>query len=106
MISKGQDTITIKDIREAISDDEVASKYLNITSVPILILSPLRKEKNPSVSIFRLPDGNIGFKDFGTNEKGTIYDLLSKIWNMIPPRISVTILFWDSAKPLSEIIGM
>ena len=92
MISKGQDTITIKDLREVISDDEVASKYLNITSVPILILSPLRKEKNPSVSIFRLPDGNIGFKDFGTNEKGTIYDLLSKIWNISKKQVYRRIL--------------
>ena len=82
MIGKSQDTISINNVREITSDDEVVSKYFNITAIPSIILSPLRKDRNPSLSIFRLPDGNIGYKDFGTGEKGSIYRLLSKLWNI------------------------
>ena len=82
MIGKSQDTISINNVRDITSDDEVVSKYFNITAIPSIILSPLRKDRNPSLSIFRLPDGNIGYKDFGTGEKGSIYRLLSKLWNI------------------------
>ena len=45
MIGKSQDTISINNVREITSDDEVVSKYFNITAIPSIILSPLRKKK-------------------------------------------------------------
>lgn len=103
MVSKGQDNININDVREITSDDEVVSKYLNINSVPIIMLSPLRKDKNPSLSIFRLPDGNIGYKDFGTGEKGIVYDLLSKLWNIPIKQVYRRII--DDYSPSNTLIN-
>lgn len=103
MVSKGQDNISINDVREITSDDEVVSKYLGINSVPVIMLSPLRKDKNPSLSIFRLPDGNIGYKDFGTGEKGIIYDLLSKLWNISIKQVYRRII--DDYSPSNTLIN-
>ena len=103
MVSKGQDNININDVREITSDDEVVSKYLGINSVPIIMLSPLRKDKNPSLSIFRLPDGNIGYKDFGTGEKGIVYDLLSKLWNISIKQVYRRII--DDYSPSNTLIN-
>ena len=103
MVSKGQDNININDVREITSDDEVVSKYLGINSVPIIMLSPLRKDKNPSLSIFRLPDGNIGYKDFGTGEKGIVYDLLSKLWNISIKQVYIRII--DDYSPSNTLIN-
>lgn len=103
MVSKGQDNININDVREITSDDEVVSKYLNINSVPIIMLSPLRKDKNPSLSIFRLPDGNICYKDFGTGEKGSVYDLLSKLWNISIKQVYRRII--DDYSPSNTLIN-
>lgn len=103
MVSKGQDNISINDVREITSDDEVVSKYLGINSVPIIMVSPLRKDKNPSLSIFRLPDGNIGYKDFGTGEKGIIYDLLSKLWNISIKQVYRRII--DDYSPSNTLIN-
>lgn len=103
MVSKGQDNISINDVREITSDDEVVSKYLSINSVPVIMLSPLRKDKNPSLSIFRLPDGNIGYKDFGTGEKGIVYDLLSKLWNISIKQVYRRII--DDYSPSNTLIN-
>lgn len=103
MVSKGQDNISINDVREITSDDEVVSKYLGINSVPIIMLSPLRKDKNPSLSIFRLPDGNIGYKDFGTGEKGIVYDFLSKLWNISIKQVYRRII--DDYSPSNTLIN-
>lgn len=103
MVSKGQDNININDVREITSDDEVVSKYFGINSVPIIMLSPLRKDKNPSLSIFRLPDGNIGYKDFGTGEKGIVYDLLSKLWNISIKQVYRRII--DDYSPSNTLIN-
>lgn len=103
MVSKGQDNININDVREITSDDEVVSKYLGINSVPTIMLSPLRKDKNPSLSIFRLPDGNICYKDFGTGEKGSVYDLLSKLWNISIKQVYRRII--DDYSPSNTLIN-
>ena len=55
--------------------------YLNIDVLPALINSPLRQDRNASVSIFS-PDGvKVFYKDFGTGEHGSIFDLLGRMWN-------------------------
>ena len=81
MISKGTDTIVIEDVRRVTTDYEVANKYLGINSVPSNINSILREDKNPSLCIFPYKD-SLFFKDFGTNQSGNIYQLLSLYWNI------------------------
>ena len=81
MVSKGTDTISIDDVRRVTTDYEVANKYLGINSVPSNINSILREDKNPSLCIFPYKD-SLFFKDFGTNQSGNIYQLLSLYWNI------------------------
>ena len=81
MISQGTDTIVIEDVRRVTTDYEVANKYLGINSVPSNINSILREDKNPSLCILHYKDSLL-FKDFGTNQSGNIYQLLSLYWNI------------------------
>ena len=63
------------------SEFDIMRFYLNIDVLPALINSPLRQDRNASVSIFS-PDGvKIFYKDFGTGEHGSIFDLLGRMWN-------------------------
>ena len=81
MVSKGTDTISIDDVRRITTDSEVVNKYLGISVVPSNINSILREDKNPSLCIFPYKD-SLFFKDFGTNQSGNIYQLLSLYWNI------------------------
>lgn len=81
MVSKGTDTISIDDVRRVTTDYEVVNKYLGISVVPSNINSILREDKNPSLCIFPYKD-SLFFKDFGTNQSGNIYQLLSLYWNI------------------------
>lgn len=63
------------------SEFDIMRFYLNIDVLPALINSPLRQDRNASVSIFS-PDGTkVFYKDFGTGEHGSIFDLLGRMWN-------------------------
>lgn len=81
MVSKGTDTIIIDDVRRVTTDYEVVNNYLGISVVPSNINSILREDKNPSLCIFPYKD-SLFFKDFGTNQSGNIYQLLSLYWNI------------------------
>lgn len=63
------------------SEFDIMRFYLNIDVLPALINSPLRQDRNASVSVFS-PDGvKVFYKDFGTGEHGSIFDLLGRMWN-------------------------
>ena len=55
-ISKGKNSISIEEVSSLISDIDIVAYYLNITTIPILINSPLRPDNNPSFRLFS-PDG-------------------------------------------------
>ena len=80
-ISKGKNSISIEEVSALISDIDVVAYYLGVTTIPILMNSPLRPDNNPSFRLFS-PDGKtIIYKDFSTKESGGVYQLLSKMWN-------------------------
>lgn len=81
MISKGNLSEEPYEDLGALTEADIASYYLNITSIPSLISSPFRLDNRPSFSIFS-PDGiNVNYRDFSTGECGRIWTLLSKLWN-------------------------
>lgn len=80
MISEGKESEDYIDISN-ISEADIASYYLGVTSIPCLINSPLRYDKNPSFSLFSKNNKDIGYIDFSTKEHGSIIDLLLKMWN-------------------------
>ena len=60
---------------------DIAAYYLNIKSIPSLIHSPLREDIKPSFALYCPSGTEVNFKDFSTGESGTIWTLLTKMWN-------------------------
>lgn len=81
MISKGKVSEEPYEDLGSLTEADIAAYYLNISSIPSLINSPLRMDCKPSFSIFS-PDGiNVNYRDFSTGECGRIWTLLAKMWN-------------------------
>lgn len=73
--NKSKEPINLNDIDQL----NLVSYYLNIKTLPILIHSPLREDKNPSFALFS-KNNKVYYMDFSTKDKGSIYDLLMKLW--------------------------
>lgn len=81
MISLGRPSNTIKEVLSITNEATIASYYLGINNIPIVISSPLRVDNNPSLGIFS-PDGvKVKYIDFSTKESGDIFTLLMQLWN-------------------------
>lgn len=93
MVARGSDSTSIEKVNDLYSDFDVAHKYLGITCVPEVINSPLRQDNNPSLGLFINSKTNgLWFKDFGSGEGGSLYDLLAKMWNVSKDRVYKRIL--------------
>lgn len=83
IIGKIRNNISLKDdIYTKVDDAQILGYYLNINKFPILINSPLRRDKNPSFSLFPSRDNKIRYKDLSTGETGDAIDLLCKLWGL------------------------
>ena len=72
-----------EDIYSKVTDDDLAYWYFGITSIPCLINSPLRKDKNPSFGVIRIiGKSTLWWTDFSTGEHGNMLQLLEKYWNL------------------------
>lgn len=81
MISKGKvSEEPLKNLGD-LTEADIALYYLGIKSIPCLINSPLRIDKNPSLALYSPNGTEINYKDFSTNDGGRIWTLLSKMWN-------------------------
>lgn len=80
MFSKGNFSISYKDILSKRSEIEILSYYFGIEKLPIVIHSPFRKDNNPSFGL-QVFEGHIYYKDFSTGECGDLISLLMKFWN-------------------------
>ena len=65
-----------------ISDYQVLTHYFDISKLPCKISNPLRKDENPSMGIRMYENGYVLFKDFATDEKYNVYQMLSQLWNL------------------------
>ena len=73
---------SIQEIMKRVSHADLLSHYLGITSLPVLINSPFRRDAHPSFSIYS-PDGTrVLYKDHATGERGDIYSLLERRDNL------------------------
>lgn len=84
MFSKGRQLFdfNIQEALDNISESYILSTYFGITSLPAKINAPYRKDSNPSLSIYLSYNNKIRYKDFGTGEGGSLFDLLGKMWNL------------------------
>lgn len=82
MISSGEPSVSLEDIYKVTTEAEVVHHYLGITKIPCRINSPLRVDKKPSVGLFSPNGSRITWIDFSTGDRGGIFDLLSRMWNI------------------------
>ena len=67
---------------DRVSQGDVLAHYFHITSLPVLINSPLRRDNHPSFSIYS-PDGEkVKYIDYATGERGDVYNLMQKYFNL------------------------
>lgn len=78
----GNTSLTLEELRQQVSDEEVISRYLGISKVPCIINSPLREDTNPSFGFYSKDGVTIKWVDFATKENGSTYDLLMKLWKL------------------------
>lgn len=81
-ISIGKFNISLEDIYEKTSDINILNYYFNITTIPCVIQSPLRKDNNPSFGFYSKDGIKIYWIDFANKDKGGIIDLLEKYWGL------------------------
>ena len=61
---------------------DLAAIYLNIRKIPCTISNPMRKDKSPSLGFYATNAGRVKYKDFATNEQGTLLDFLCRYWGI------------------------
>lgn len=80
--SSGRTSISLEELLKKVSEANIAARYLDITEVPCVISSPVRRDIHPSLGIHS-PDGKkIRYTDYATGERGGLFDLLSKMWHV------------------------
>lgn len=79
--SQGTNSVSDSEITDIVPETELASIYLNITKIPCTISNPIRRDKSPSLGLYLSNTGRVKFKDFATNEQGTLIDFLCMMWN-------------------------
>ena len=81
MFAKGMSSV-VSEKKQKISDADILNYYLGITKIPTRINSPLRQDNKPSFGLFSFNGIDIFYKDFATQESGSIITLCQKMWNM------------------------
>jgi hypothetical protein len=75
-----QNLVSLSDILAKTTEEDILYYYFK-TTVPGLISSPLREDRKPSFGFYYSNSGSIKWVDFSTRERGSLYDLLEKLWN-------------------------
>lgn len=74
--------ITCSYLQQFVSEEEIVLKYIGVEKIPCTINSPIREDPNPSLRVLRTNSGGVILYDFGSGISFSIYDLLSKIWDL------------------------
>ena len=80
--SSGRTSISLEELLAKVSEISIASRYLSISEIPCVINSPLRMDNKPSFGLYTFDGHKVRYTDFATGERGGIFDLLSKLWNV------------------------
>lgn len=80
--SSGKESVCLEDILNKVSESDILSFYLGVNNVPCVINSPLRIDKKPSFGLYSLDGKKIYYTDLSTKERGGLFDLLMKLWNL------------------------
>ena len=80
--SQGLKTVDLETILNSVREIDILSYYLGISNVPCIIKSPLRLDRHPSFGIYSRDGERIYYHDFATKDRGSIFQLLMKLWNV------------------------
>lgn len=80
--SQGLKTVDLENILDSVREIDILSYYLGISNVPCIIKSPLRTDRHPSFGIYSRDGIKIYYNDFATKDRGSIFQLLMKLWNV------------------------
>lgn len=78
--SIGNDSVTLEELRDKVSEADLVAHYLGVTRIPCIISSPLREDRKPSFGLYSRDGKKISWVDLATKERGGVYDLLSLMW--------------------------
>lgn len=79
--STGHNSISLAELKKKVSEAELVSHYLGVNKIPCIINSPLRQDNHPSFGLYSKDGKKIYWIDFATKDRGSIYDLLCKMWH-------------------------
>ena len=80
--SPGRPSVSLQDVLSVTTEADIASRYLGISSIPCVIPSPMRPDNHPSFAIYSPNGTEVNYIDFSTQERGRIFTLLTKMWNI------------------------
>ena len=82
IVGKTSSSISKSEVFSKVSEAQVANAvFPEVKAIPCVICSPLRQDKKPSFSLYMTSGGHIAWKDFATNDRGSLMDLLCRYWN-------------------------
>ena len=79
-IGKSNPSVTLDDILSKTTEVDILAYYLGVTEIPCIIHSPLRVDNNASFGLYSRDGHRIFYVDFATKERGSTFDILSKLW--------------------------
>lgn len=71
-----------KYILDNIDELSLFQRYVGNVKLRQAFCSPLRKDDNPSFSLFQTREGNVLFKDHATGDSGDVFKFLKSLWNI------------------------
>lgn len=75
-------SICLDDILNKVTEVDILNHYFGISTLPVLVNSPLRPDKNASLSIFLNNNDNVILKDFGAYKAYNLWSFLQEYWNI------------------------
>lgn len=82
IINAGRVPVTLNDIMNIVSEEDILAYYFHIYKLPSLINSPFRKDKNPSFSLYINASNKLVGYDFSTKQTYGIFDMLMEYYHM------------------------
>jgi len=76
------DEVSKEAINERLSHYQIFKYYVPELDYGKVIVSPLRKEKNPSFGILMGKRGNTIYNDLASNDSGDVFDFVGKLFNL------------------------
>lgn len=103
VVGKTFSSMTLKEVLKKYGEVNIlASVFPEITYLPYLMSSPLRKDNHPSFDVYMV-NGHVRFKDFADNSNGGLVDLLCAYWKCSIPRVVDKIITIFNGKKHIEI---